>query len=371
MRVRKILLPVILITVISLPAFSQTEVLKVVVNNLARYKQKQELKYLTSAKKSIDSLFAVASDSLNLELNVYLAVTNSALLYADSASTLSQPAELLEKTAGIIDRVTKRKKAAKFKSDIEFAKQCLANVYLRRGFAAINQLDYFTAERHFLSAKRYAPDFKKINDYLAYTNARQGNLPAASRYYDNLINAGTLNADQVETASGIYKAIGDTVKALGLLQRYAKTLPKNEILLSDQANIYNNKRDYASLENLLPLLLKSNGNNPDIVFVAANCYDRLGNFDEAEALYLKAIDLNSSAYSPVINLGLLYLKKSAQQEGSDRQANISNAADWLQKASEMSPNDINCLEALRLLYQQAGNSSQLNKIENKLKQLTN
>jgi predicted ThiF/HesA family dinucleotide-utilizing enzyme len=37
-------------------AFGQSEALKVVVNNLAFYKQKGDLKFLSNAKKSADSL---------------------------------------------------------------------------------------------------------------------------------------------------------------------------------------------------------------------------------------------------------------------------------------------------------------------------
>jgi tetratricopeptide (TPR) repeat protein len=54
------------------------------------------------------------------------------------------------------------------------------------------------------------------------------------------------------------------------------------------------------LEPLLGPLLDINANNPDIVFVAANCYDQLNKFDKAESLYLHVIELNSSAFNPVL-----------------------------------------------------------------------
>ena len=80
--------------------------------------------------------------------------------------------------------------------------------------------------------------------------------------------------------------------------------------------------------------------------------------------------MNGAAYDPAFNLGLLYLKKSAQKDGSgDR--NLAYASTWLEKATEITPNNINCLEVLRLLYRQTGNKTQLDKINSKLKQLTN
>jgi len=368
MRVRKITFSVLLIVFITPNAFCQSEVLKGVVNSLARYKEHKELKYLAAAKKSIDSLFAVSSDSTNFEKNVYLAVINSSILFVDSLNSLKQPPNLLAKTTRLMDRLGNDRKKARFNKDLSFATTCLANVHIRNGFNYLIRSDVINAQRQFLTAKKYAPTFKQLDAYLAYVNASLGNLPAAASFYDNLSK--DISADHVEAASAVYKAVGDTAKAIKLLERFRKTSPEKNFILLDAASIYNNKQDYASLEPLLPDLLDNNQNNPDIVFVAANCYDRLGEYDKAEQLYLKAAELNGAAYDATFNLGLLYLKKSTQAGGSERN-NIMHATTWLEKAYEIAPNNINCLKVLRLLYKQTGNKTQLDKINNNLKQLTN
>jgi tetratricopeptide (TPR) repeat protein len=368
MRVRKINFSVLLIVFITPNAFCQSEVLKGVVNSLARYKEHKELKYLAAAKKSIDSLFAINNDSTNLEKNVYLAVVNSSILYVDSLNSLNQPPNLLAKTTRLMDRLNENSKKSKFDKDLSFATACLANVHIRNGFNYLVRSDILNAQRQFLTAKKLAPGFKQLDAYLAYVNASLGNLPAAASFYDNLSEE--ISADHLEAASAVYKAVGDTAKAIKLLERFRKTSPENNAILLDAAGIYNNKQDYTSLEPLLPGLLDINQNNPDIVFVAANCYDRLGKYNKAEQLYLKAVELNGAAYDPTFNLGLLYLKKSVQAGGSERN-NIMHATTWLEKAYEIAPNNINCLEVLRLLYKQTENRTQLDKINNKLKQLTN
>ncbi|MFD0749463.1 tetratricopeptide repeat protein [Mucilaginibacter calamicampi] len=368
MRVRKIIFSVLLIAFITPAAFCQSEVLKGVVNSLARYKEHKELKYLAAAKKSIDSLFVVNSDSTNFEKNVYLTVVNSSVLYVDSLNSLNQPINLLAKTSRLMDKLKDNPKKGRFEKDLSFAATCLANVYMRNGFNYLVRSDIINAQRQFLTAKKFAPAFKQIDAYLAYVNASLGNLPAAASFYDSL--ADDITADHVEAASAVYKAVGDTAKAIKLLERFRKKSPENNFILLDAANIYNNKQNYTSLKPLLPGLLDINQNNPDIVFVAANCYDRLGEYENAEKLYLKAVELNGAAYDPTFNLGLLYLKKSAQKEGSAAE-NLSYATAWLEKATEIAPNNINCLEVLRLLYSQTKNKTQLDKVNNKLKQLTN
>jgi tetratricopeptide (TPR) repeat protein len=368
---RKIILSVSIVLLTASFAFCQTEVLKGVVNSLAFYKQKNELKYLGNAKKTIDSLIKVSPDTTDLEKNVYRAVVNSGILYIDSLNKLNQPANFFRETVKLVDLLNTRKKIYKYQPEMDFARQCLANVYIRKGFAYISNSDYLNAEQVFLKAHRYVPSFKPLNAYIAYTYNKLGNLETAAKYYDNLIKADSTKTVYIEAASTIYKAIGDTAKAIETLKKGRKLLPADRFLLLDEANIYNNKRDYKALEPLLTQLLDININNPDIVFVAANCYDHLYQYDKAESLYLHVIDLNSSAYDPIFDLGLLYLRKSTLKKGTDKDKNISYAQQWLEKANEISPNNVKCLEVLQLIYAQTGNKDQTNKINNKLKQLTN
>ena len=369
---RKLILLVSIMLFAASFAFGQTEVLKGVVNNLAYYKQKNELKYLRSAKKSIDSLIVTRADSANLDKNVYRALINSTILYVDSLNRLNQPAELFYRTVELVDRLDNSKKIYKYKPEIDFSKQCLSNIYIRKGFVFLNNSDFANAEQCFLRAQKYTPYHKQLNAYIAYVNNKTGNLQTAARYYDNLIKTDSNKTEYTEIAANIYKSIGDTAKAIKTIKMARKMAPADKFLLFDEASIYSNNKDYRSLASLLPTLLDNNINNPDIVFVAANCYDHLCEYDKAESLYLRTIELNSAAYEPVFNLGLLYLKKSTlNNDGSAKERNIKYAAQWINKASEITPNNIECLKVLQLIYAQTDNKDQLNKINNKLKQLTN
>src|SRR5580704_2239359 len=98
MQGRKILLPVLIIMFSTSGTFCQTEALKTVVNNLAFYKQKKDLKYLGNAKETVDSLIKASSNPLDLEKNIYRAVVYSSILYIDSLNKLHQPATFLAQT---------------------------------------------------------------------------------------------------------------------------------------------------------------------------------------------------------------------------------------------------------------------------------
>jgi tetratricopeptide (TPR) repeat protein len=373
MQARKFVLPFLLVFFLVNTAFSQKELLKGVVNNLAYYRQKKDLKYLDNAKKSVDSLIkASAPDTLNLERNVYKEIIYSSILYIDSANKLKEPDNLLQQATVLYDRLQDDRKIYGYQAEMDYSRKCLSNVYIRKAFAFINNSDFINSLPLLELAKKYAPDFRPIDSYIAYANSKLGNLNAAAKYYAGMVGGDSTKAEYAETAASIYKSFGDTVSALGVIKRARKVLPADKSLMLQEANIYNNRHDYHDLSNLLPDLLDINQNNADIAFVAANCYDHLSQYEKAESLYLRSIELNSAAYDPVFNLGLLYFKESMERRlAGDKIENEARAAQWLERASEISPNDANCLQVLQLVYARANNQEQFNKVNNKLKQLTN
>ncbi len=367
---RKTALLVLVLLFTAPVAFCQSEMLKSVVNNLAYYKQKKDLKYLTSAKKSVDSLLVTHADSIDLEKNVYRALVYSSILYIDSLNKLKQPAKLFDQTVELVDKLSGNRKIYKFQTELDFSKRCLANVYIRRAFKYLYRADFLNSEQEFLKAKKYDPSFNQLNAYLAYTNSKLGNFQNAAKYYHNLINTDSTKTEYIEVAANAYQMVGDTAKALEILKKARRLSPTDKFLLFDEANIYNNQKDYRSLASLVKPLLDIDANNYDIAFIAANCYDHLSQYDKAESLYLQAIEINSTAYDPIFNLGLLYLKQSAKKNEAGKK-DITYAAKWLEKANEISPNDIKCLKLLQIVYAQAGNENQLNRINNKLRDLIN
>jgi tetratricopeptide (TPR) repeat protein len=371
MQGRKIILPVLIVLFTASAAFCQSEMLKSVVNNLAFYKQKKDLKYLSSAKKSVDSLITTHADSLDVEKNVYKVVVYSSILYTDSLNKLKQPAKFFTQTAELVDKLSGDRKIYRYTAEMDYARRCLTNVYIRKAFAYMNNSDFVNALPLLQDAQKYAPSFRQLKAYIAYSNSKLGNLQVAVKYYTDLIGGDSTRAEYVEAASNIYKSLGDTVTALEIVKKGRKLLPNDKSILLDEANIYNNRKDYRSLEPLLPSLVDININNADIAFVAANCYDHLNEYDKAESLYLRSIELNSSAYDPIFNLGLLYFKQSQLKKEKDNAQNEARAAQWLEKANEISPNDVKCLQVLQLVYAQIGDQNQINKVNNKLKQLTN
>jgi tetratricopeptide (TPR) repeat protein len=352
--------------------FGQTEALKVVVNNLAYYKQRGEIKYLSNARKSVDSLIKTRKDSSNLDKNIYKAIVYSSIAYIDSTNKLNQSVDFFPNTVLLVNKLSENKKIYRYQTELNFAKRCLANVFIRNGFEQINNLDFNSAVQSFQNAQIYAPRFGQINAYIAYANTRAGHLQEAVKFYNTLLTADSAKTEYVIAASNIYKTLGDTSEALEVLRKGRKFLPGDKSLLLEEANIYNNQKNYKALEPMLKDLLDAYGNDADVYFIAGNCYDHLKKYDRAESMYLKSIEINNSGYEAVYNLGLLYLKQGAENKNvQEAEKNLLRSAQWLQKAYEMSPKNVNTLKLLQLIYAKSGNELQLNKINSKLQQLTN
>jgi Flp pilus assembly protein TadD len=68
---------------------------------------------------------------------------------------------------------------------------------------------------------------------------------------------------------------------------------------------------------------------------------------------------------------LLYFRQSQSGWDKEKTQDEARAVQWLERANDIDPNDINCLKLLKALYAQLGDQNQINKVSNKLKQLIN
>ncbi|MGI4021143.1 MAG: tetratricopeptide repeat protein [Janthinobacterium lividum] len=351
-------------------AFSQSEELKDVFNNMAFYNQKHDLKYLGEAKKAIDKTIVTRKDSINLYKSVYKAVVYSTLVYADSLNTLKMPDNFFSGINIYADTLYNKKKVYNYAAELTYIKSNIANVYIRKGFNDMQRGNYATAVSNFDKAKVLVPEANHLEIYMAYASTKMGELSKSAVYYENLIASGKAGAEVILTAQKNYKILGDTAKALKAIKTGRLLYPDNKNLLYEEANVYNNKKDYVALRALLSNLVKSGPDNYDINFLAATCYDHLNETAQAENFYKKAIKVNSTSYDPVFNLGVLYMKKGIADQNLESE-NYVLASTYLEKANELNPNDPYFLQTLKLLYDKIGNIAQANKINTQLNQIIN
>ena len=146
-------------------------------------------------------------------------------------------------------------------------------------------------------------------------------------------------------------------------------------------------KDKEAIANL-DLAIKNDPNNSALHFALGTIYDKLGQYDNAENSYKKAIEIKADYFDAVYNLGALYYNKGVKQtdianaikddkkykiESDKADAIFRQSIPYLEKAEEIGTDDKNTMKemltTLKSLYAREQNTEKMNAVKEKLKKL--
>lgn len=181
----------------------------------------------------------------------------------------------------------------------------------------------------------------------------------------------------------IFKMDEDMDAALAVIKDGRERFPDDFSLIIEETNIYlaTNQQDKAM--ELLQLAIEKDDTNPTLFFAVGTNFDQMGDFEEAERNYLRAIELDPDYFDPNYNLGALYVNKAIEiteeantlplseekkynelKEKSDDL--LRKSIPFLRKADERSSEDIFVLRTLRDIYARLGMLDELKEIDQRL-----
>ncbi len=203
-----------------------------------------------------------------------------------------------------------------------------------------------------------------FNAALSAQNAK--NYPKAIEHYNRLIELNYPQPLIYSSLSSIYVSANDTTKAFEVINQGRQKYPQDFNLLITETNLYLASKQTEKAMTNLQEAIKTDPLNPTIHYAAGTIYDQMGNKDEAEKSYLKAIELNPEYFEANYNLGALYVNKAAEIQNEanklklgDKQYDVLKAqADdilkkslpYLEKATVLDPKDKSTLLALKEIY---------------------
>ena len=184
---------------------------------------------------------------------------------------------------------------------------------------AVNAQDYDAALRNFIELERLGFTGTSIN----YTgkNAATGQI----EYYgdkktrDLLVTQKQLTepgiyrepskkSDIVKNIALIYLHKGDKENAMKAIERAKKANPGDVSMLSAEAQIYLESKDYDNYKKAVKQILDQGSKDPNLYFnLGVTTSKSAGQEAEAEQYYLKAIELNPQFVNAYLNLGILQL----------------------------------------------------------------
>jgi len=240
------------------------------------------------------------------------------------------------------------------------------------GSEAFEKKDFNKALEMFeLSLKiESAPIFKNIIDTsmmyncgLAALNAK--NYDKAIEYFQKAAQYGYNGGVTYSLLRSAYIEKGDSVNALKTLQEGFEKYPNDLNMIVDLVNYYITAQKVEYALKYLNIAKEKEPNNPSFYFAEGTLYEKLNDFEKAEAAYRKATEIDPNSFNAWYNLGVLYYNKAvkifdaATNEKDDVKYNqlleqgnevLKQCIPFLEQAHKIDPKEETCAKTLRGLY---------------------
>jgi tetratricopeptide (TPR) repeat protein len=275
-----------------------------------------------------------------------------------------------------------------FTADIDRYTLAIAEGYYNLGVLAYNEQDFKGSALNFEKSFNVNRNFGRIDTTALYNAAVAAGLgneaQLAKQYYQQVAELGYERPDIYSSLADIYKAEGDTAKAVKVVEEGRSKFPGDFNLLVAEINIYLATDEKEKAKADLETALEMDKTNPSIFFAVGTIYDQLGDIEKAVDAYKTAIQLNPAYFEANYNLGALYVNQAAEILDKandlpldaiaeyDKQKALADdmleaSLPYLEKSLELMPEDVNTMVSLKEIYTRLGMTEKLKSIDEKLK----
>lgn len=350
-----------------LSAFGQSAV-KEATNNFALYTQTGELKHLENAKKFIDGVYKTRRDSSNTRINLTRVMIYSSIAYADSTRKIKTEGDPIDLTLATLARLSDREKNTR-ESEMAYVTQNLAAAYTYKANQALQAQEYDLAYNNFLRVKELQPKNEDIIYNLGLLANQTNRIDDAIAYYQQAITLSSRQPIQYLELARIYEKNNQPTERRKILEKGSANYPNNKEILFKLIETYSQQGNYNAIVPIAEHALKMEPENVDLNYLAGFSFENVGNIDKAKQFYERTVQLNDNNYEANLALGLLYLQQF--MENPDDQEAQYNAQNYLLKANEIRPHEVNALRSLAMYYENAEDDMQLDRVNLLLNRLQN
>ncbi len=387
---------VVLIALVGLANFANAQNKNIVsaINYFGYYVKDKSVTDLAEAKKYIDMATEHEETKSKAKMwmnraQIYQAISDSKdeKVKALSANPLDEAAKAYQQTMKFDDK----KAYPEASGNLIYC----ANSFLNSGVAFFNEKNYAQAVDNFEKSININKESFKLIDSNAIFNAAlaadRGNMTdKAKQYLQELISmnyGGAENGSRnYSMLAAVYKKENNTEKFLETIAAGRKAFPNDKDLIIEELNFYLAAGKDKEAQANLDLAIKNDPNNQTLHFALGTIYDRLEQFENAEASYKKAIEIKNDYFDALYNLGALYFNKGAKQTSlvndikDDAKYKVAMAKvdeifkqslPYLEKAEQVGTEDKatfkDLLNTLKSLYARTEQTEKMNAVKEKLK----
>jgi hypothetical protein len=329
--------------------------------------------------------------------NIYLEIANS----TDEKYKALDPNPLTQ-------ALDSYKKATEFDQKKEYSEDIFAKVnwqrnnYFNQAVDNYNKKNYKDAMLAFENGANALSSIN-VNDtislfYAAACAGLANDKVKAKQYYAELLKQGAKSSSIYISLSDLYRQDKDSAGALKVVRDGLKLYPNDLKLFLTETNIYLTFGDTKKALKNLKLASEQDTSNQTVFFALGTIYDNISNdtvnsakvreeaFNSAIESYKRALKLNPGYFEPNYNIGALYVNKAAaindqanklpldadaeyKKLKAEADGYLEKATPYLEKASELMPDDINTLYSLKQIYSRLNNTEKLKIVTEKINAL--
>lgn len=337
-------------------------------NHFALYTKSGDFKILEKARDFSDKAYVTGKDSTSDRNNMLRSLVYSSLAVADSNRTLKYSKDPIQVAVDALNHLQDPDYSDENQQQIFYVRKNLANAYLALSRKSLSNNKYEEALEHLQQVDRYNDGALQVKHNLAVISRKLGKTREAIQYYKAFME----QEEEAKPAyylvlSKMYLAVQEDAEALNTLQEGRDRFPDNREILFSILNVCADNGSYTQVASLIDEAIEMEPDNVALNYLAGYANEVVGDFDKAYKYYKRVVKLDENNYKGNLELGLLYLKEYLQKQEEEKEI---NAQKYLLKANEIDPNAENALKSLAILFEQTGNSIQLERVQNQLNQNT-
>jgi tetratricopeptide (TPR) repeat protein len=213
------------------------------------------------------------------------------------------------------------------------------------------------------------------------------NWEKAIEYFEQSAAVDYNGPESYQFSYNSYQAMGDSAKAVEVLKEGFEKYPDSETLIVQLINYYIETGNANDAIIYLDKAIEQNPENVSYYVAKGSTLEKLGKKEEAIEVYLKAIEKDSTLFTPYYNLGVIHynngvsvmneagqLPPDATEEYDAKieegKQHLEKALPFMEKAYEIDSTEMAIMESLRQIYYRLKMNDKYDEMNEKIKSIS-